>query len=88
MPTIAQQDYIRIVLLDDSGSFSGALCTEEIKRKMIELAKEGRISDVLLTSADGMFVCKILSYCLTPEGDSVSIAIYDGNLGWTDIELD
>lgn len=85
MPQIAQQDYIRIPVLDENGEFSDDLCTDAIKAKFIEYAKNKTLSDVLLTSADETHIVKILGYSLVD--DYLTFAIYDGAVRNIDIEF-
>ena len=60
MPSIAQQDYIFIPILD-GGELSEDLLTQEIQNRLVQLAQDGRALDVVF--CEGVLPDKFAAGC-------------------------
>lgn len=76
MPSIAQQDYIYVPLLEE-GDLPDEI-PQEIQNRLVRLAQDGRILDVVFTDSMPNFVtlCRPVFIGISPSGLSIMIFIY------------
>lgn len=77
MPTIAQQDYIYIPMLD--GGELPEEIPQEIQNRLVQLAQDGRALDVVLTEGNANFPPSFMRIItiMVVSAQSVNFAIFD-----------